>query len=64
MQGAMMTKQPPIQSRVDPSVHILERGFKYTPAAKTDVAATFARIRAADKKRKQAPVVELRRGAK
>lgn len=64
-----MSQQPKIQSRVDPSVHILARGFKYIPAAKTDVAATFARVRAAESKKrkpltKEADVFELRRGVK
>jgi hypothetical protein len=55
------------QSRVEPSVHLLSGKFKYTPAAKTDVAATFARLRAAEVKKnkpKEPAVVELRRGAK
>ena len=62
-----MSYQPKIKSRVEPSVHLLAAGFKYIPAAKTDIAATFARVRAAESKKrkpKEADVVELRRGAK
>lgn len=63
-----MPDTPRFQSRVDPSVHLLSGRFKYIPAAKTDVAATFARIRAAEAKKnkplKEVAVVELRRGAK
>ena len=42
---------PPLPQPVRPS--ILDPNFKYTPAAKTDIAATFRRIR-----REQAEAVD------
>ena len=33
-------------TRKYPPTHILSPRFKYTPASQTDIAATFARIRA------------------
>lgn len=42
---------------------ILDKSFKYTPSAQTDIRRTFARIRAEQKKTAQAPVnvTELRK---
>ena len=47
-------------------MNILEKGFKYVPANKTDISKTFARIRremAEEEKRKQVNVTPIKRKA-
>ena len=46
---------------------ILDRTFKYTPAAQTDISKTFKRIQAqmkAEKEAQQPKVTQLKRAAK
>jgi len=46
---------------------ILDRSFKYVPAARSDISKTFARVRAelkAQKEAQQPKVTQLKRAAK
>lgn len=47
-----------------PPRSILDPAFRYTPAVKTDLRATFARIRREQAKQVPTPVIPIRKAAK